>query len=32
MTAESIKNVVEQLAAEMKRTFGENLKRVILYG
>ena len=32
MTAESIKNVVEQLAAEMKRTFGENLKRVILHG
>ena len=32
MTAESIKNVVEQLAAEMKRTIGENLKRVILYG
>ena len=32
MTAESIRTVVEKLAAEMKRTFGENLKRVILYG
>lgn len=32
MTAESIRTVVGQLAAEMKRTFGKNLKRVILYG
>ena len=32
MTVESIRTVVEQLAAEMKRTFRENLKRVILYG
>lgn len=32
MTAESIKTVVEKLASEMKRTFGESLKRVILYG
>ena len=32
MTVESIRTVVEQLAAEMNRTFRENLKRVILYG